>query len=73
MTMDQQDQWAKGIGIAGGLQGICQKPPIGLKPRELYEEERINDILAACSRYSCAKLPIPIEWVDELKVRIQWK
>ena len=42
------------------------KPPIGLKPRWLHETNRIQDIIDAIKRYSEAKEPIPIEWVDEL-------
>lgn len=43
------------------------KSPVGIKPRWLHEEERIKELMDAIQRYSEAKLPIPIDWVRELK------
>ena len=42
-------------------------PPVGIKPRWLHEEERIKELLDAIQRYSEAKLPIPTDWIKELK------
>ena len=45
---------------------MSQKPEIGLKPRKLWEEERISDICDAVKRYaSNGQLPDK-EWIDEL-------
>lgn len=46
------------------------KPPLGLTPRfacysYMGKQERILEIYGAISRYSDAKLPIKIEWVEE--------
>lgn len=42
-------------------------PIVGIKPRYVLREERINEILCAMERYSEAHIPIPVEWVDELR------
>ena len=42
------------------------KPPLGLTPRWLIEEQRTMAILEAMHRYAVAGLPIPEEWTDEL-------
>ena len=42
------------------------KPPLGLTPRWLIEEQRTIAILEAMHRYTVAGLPIPEEWTDEL-------
>lgn len=44
-----------------------EKPPIGIMPKEIWETQRIGDILDAMERYSQANQPIPIAWVSELK------
>ena len=46
------------------------KPPLGLKPRNIYWEElnyhRRQDIIAAMQRRMEAKMDIPVEWCKEL-------
>lgn len=42
------------------------KPPLGLKPRKFWLEERRNEIVLAMSRYITEGKPIPFEWVEEL-------
>lgn len=48
---------------------LMKKPPIGVKPRFIFEEEmkrrRIIDLTAAVRRYLDEQLPIPIEWISE--------
>lgn len=44
-----------------------EKPPIGLMPRTIHELGRIADIIEAMERYSKAEMPIPCEWIEELK------
>ena len=43
------------------------KPPLGLTPRWLIEQQRTIAILEAMHRYAVAGLPIPDAWIDELK------
>ena len=44
-------------------QGV--KPPIGLTPRWLLKEKRIQDILDAIHRYVAVNKKIPLEWIVE--------
>ena len=44
-----------------------KKPPLGIMPRELWEERRIREILAAMKRYEKENVPIPQEWARELR------
>lgn len=41
------------------------KPPLGLKPRYIHDEQRVDDICRAMIRYMNNKQPIPIEWLEE--------
>lgn len=43
-----------------------EKPPLGLKPRYICENERITEILKAMLRYINSAYPIPEEWIQEL-------
>jgi anthranilate/para-aminobenzoate synthase component I len=45
-----------------------QKPPLGLKPRQIHDEHRYEEICAACKRYVEAGIAnaIPSEWFTEL-------
>lgn len=43
-----------------------KKPPLGVKPRWLWDEIRARDIQEAAVRYFNAEhLKIPIEWIEE--------
>jgi hypothetical protein len=44
------------------------KPPLGLKPKKLHNECRVNDIYSAIKRYHEAGRIVPSEWIDELTV-----
>lgn len=49
------------------------KPPIGVKPRNLHDEERANALDEAMVRYLNDDLPFPIEWAvewNELRARL---
>lgn len=43
-----------------------EKPPLGLKPRYICENERITEILEAMLRYAKSASPIPEVWIQEL-------
>jgi hypothetical protein len=45
---------------------LCKKPPIGLKPKTIHDQQRGLEILAAMTRYVEANKTIPEEWVYEL-------
>lgn len=42
------------------------KPPLGLVPRFIRDEERVQEIIEAVDRYNEAGKPVPQEWLDEL-------
>jgi hypothetical protein len=42
-----------------------KKPPIGLKPKFINDEQRLNEVRGAISRYYEAELKIPIDWIKE--------
>ena len=62
-----------------------EKPPLGIIPRHLHIEKRIDEIKFAIERYIAQKIPIPIEWFEEynelvikyrqikFNVRYEWK
>jgi len=41
------------------------KPPEGLKPRYLHDEQRYLDVCSAIARYYNSSSRIPIDWVEE--------
>jgi len=50
-----------------------ERPPLGLKPRNIHDEERKMDILNALIRYSEERKAIPLEWLRELMMYIDIK
>ena len=43
------------------------KPPVGLRPRDISDEARLDEISEAMKRYSDAGYVIPNEWDRELR------
>lgn len=43
----------------------ASKPPLGLRPREVWLQERFDEIMDAISRYRVAHLEIPPKWIGE--------
>ena len=41
------------------------KPPLGLRPRKIVMEERMEEIQGAVERYMNGKRSVPIEWLSE--------
>lgn len=60
--------------MAAFLYGSLEsKPPIGVKPRSVHDEERANTLDEAMVRYLNEDLPFPIEWAtewNELRARL---
>ena len=43
-----------------------RKPPLGVKPRHIHDEERRQDLAGAIARYiENREMALPIEWVNE--------
>lgn len=50
------------------------KPPLGVRPRYIHDEQRSRDLAEAIVRYLNEGLPIPSEWVceyNELRAKTQ--
>lgn len=43
----------------------AQRPPLGLTPKCIYLQYRLQDIKDALTRYAVARKEIPVEWIDE--------
>lgn len=41
-------------------------PPLGIEPRFMWIEKRIEGLIAAMGRYSDAGLPTPKRWLEEM-------
>lgn len=48
-------------------QDTSKRPPLGLMPRIIHDENRMQAIEEAAGRYFLAQLDIPKEWVTEYK------
>jgi hypothetical protein len=44
---------------------MTKKPPLGLKPKKIFEYQRYNEVCSAIARYYEANLKIPIDWIIE--------
>ena len=70
-----------GMGMAlqesesSSVQSDLEKPPLGLIPKYVHDQERAVEIFDAMYRYSAHDKPIPIEWIVELQDLYQeeWK
>lgn len=62
----------KEITLEDFEENSVSKPPLGLMPLNIYkqqcDQQRLRDIFSAMERYSKEKLPIPVEWVNELSL-----
>ena len=47
------------------------RPPIGIKPKKLHDEERFNQLHEAIYERASSTLEIPIEWVQEYNEYIE--
>lgn len=52
--------------IQEAVNSCLEKSPVGLRPLALVVDDRIQEILAACTRYAEAGKTIPEEWITEL-------
>ncbi|MCD8308452.1 MAG: hypothetical protein LUD19_01260 [Clostridia bacterium] len=64
------DEWfenqPEGTSVqGGGIDKEPEKPPLGLRPKFVVDEQRRAEIIAAIQRYGEAGKAIPQEWIDE--------
>ena len=50
---------------------VAVKPPIGIKPHEVWVEERVCDLIAAINRYMEVEKEVPIVWLEEYNALIK--
>lgn len=55
-----EDDFAVEVDLANAI-----KPPLGIKPQKLHDEERLLEIISAIDRYMKEVLAIPSEWIEE--------
>lgn len=60
------------VPTAGSSENMTA-PPLGLMPKWLHDERRMREILDAMDRYAAAKMPVPVEWISELRDLISAK
>lgn len=42
-----------------------KRPPLGLVPKFIWDEARLNEVEGAIKRYKAENLSIPTEWIEE--------
>lgn len=42
-----------------------KKPPLGLTPKYIWDEQRFDEIRKAIERYMDDLYPVPLEWIEE--------
>lgn len=45
---------------------MAEQPPIGIMPRWLHDERRVEELLKAMLRYAQASKAFPVEWALEV-------
>lgn len=50
-----------------------QRPPLGLMPRKIHQDNRFRDVADAINRYCNTGLKIPVKWVKEYNDLIKIK
>jgi len=59
------ENWIAHIKMVDKHIKIEGKLPLGLMPKNIWEEKRLQDIVSAMVRYGEAKKAIPSEWIEE--------
>lgn len=57
--------YGAGIGVLRKVEKKLEKPPLGLMPKNIWIEKRIEDIAQAIRRYIESNFHVPQEWIDE--------
>jgi len=47
------------------------KPPLGIEPERIHNQDRAIEIIAAIKRYAEAGSLPPIEWLEEIRYLIE--
>lgn len=57
--------YGTGIGVLRKVEKKLERPPLGLMPKNIWIEKRIEDIAQAIRRYIESSFHVPQEWIDE--------
>jgi hypothetical protein len=60
-----KDDWTKQLNLAVVSHSKIEKPPLGLKPKWINDQQRQGEIMAAINRYLEAGKTPPKEWAIE--------
>ena len=44
---------------------MTTKPPLGIKPKKVWLEDRLVEVTAAITRYASSGTSVPPEWFEE--------
>lgn len=47
------------------LEKKTERPPLGITPRHIWQQQRLDEIRAAIERYTELKMHIPLSWIEE--------
>lgn len=51
--------------------GELTKPPLGIMPKSIWIELRVEALQQAIYRYTNAGLPVPPEWIEEYNQHVK--
>lgn len=60
------------IGKEPALPKHCEKPPLGIVPRYIWEEKRRDELVKAMNRYTAAGCRVPPEWIAEYNALVEY-
>ena len=43
----------------------CKKPPLGLLPKYIHDDRRLDEVSKAIKRYANELFPLKTEWIEE--------
>jgi hypothetical protein len=55
------------------MREVNEKPPLGIAPRYIIDEQRAREIIFGILRFIDARRPVPREWLEELFDRVNIK
>ena len=47
------------------IRGVDNKPPLGVKPRFIHKEDRVEHLRIAIKCYMSEDFEVPVEWLTE--------
>ena len=50
-----------------------EKPPVGLTPKQIYFDKRLEDVVEAINRYIFARKKVPVDWINEYNDLLEMK